>query len=230
MKRHDITNQKFNKLTAVEYVKGKVGIKAKWLCFCDCGNTRLVDTNALMNGTLKNCGKCHDGNRGKYADLTSLTFGRWFVIKLYGYDKYNKPLYLCRCKCGTEKTVPKQALIDSSSRSCGCLQLDTATKHNETKTRLYSIWHNMKDRCYREKHHSYHRYGGRGIKVCDEWLHDFMAFKKWAYENGYDDKAKRGVHTIERINNDGNYEPSNCKWISIQEQYKNRCVKNQYMK
>jgi hypothetical protein len=83
--------------------------------------------------------------------------------------------------------------------------------------RLYKVWENMKARCYNTKHKSYHRYGGRGITVCDEWKTNFKAFEKWALENGYDGTAPQGKCTLDRIDNDEGYSPNNCQWISNRE-------------
>lgn len=90
------------------------------------------------------------------------------------------------------------------------------------KDRLYGVWRGMLARCYYPPGKFYYRYGGRGISVCDEWLHSFEAFKEWALANGYDYDAPRGQCTIDRIDNDGNYEPDNCRWVTLQENLKNR--------
>ena len=87
----------------------------------------------------------------------------------------------------------------------------------KTHFRLYKVWENMKSRCYNPKHKSYHRYGGRGITVCNQWKADFGAFEKWALESGYDGSAKQGQCTLDRIDNDKGYSPENCQWITNQE-------------
>ena len=94
--------------------------------------------------------------------------------------------------------------------------------HGESKTRLYRVWKGMRERCQNPNHESYHNYGGRGISVCEEWEKDFLAFKSWAIENGYDENAKTGECTLDRIDVDGNYCPNNCRFISASEQAKNK--------
>ena len=94
-------------------------------------------------------------------------------------------------------------------------------KHGGTGTRLHNVWIMMKQRCNNPKTCEYHRYGGRGIKVCDEWA-SFNNFRDWAMSNGYDPDAPRGKCTLDRIDNDGDYEPSNCRWVDMLEQMKNR--------
>ena len=100
-------------------------------------------------------------------------------------------------------------------------------KHGETGTRLHNVWIMMKQRCNNPKAGEYHRYGGRGVEVCDEWL-SFSNFRDWALSNGYDPNAPRGKCTLDRIDNDGNYEPSNCRWIDMKGQMENRPKRGRY--
>lgn len=123
--------------------------------------------------------------------------------------------WLCRCDCGNETTVASGKLVQGSTRSCGCLARDThicqLEKHGFTtggKPRTLIIWSGMKNRCYNPKAKSYPYYGGRGIFVCQEWM-SFKNFHQWALANGYQDGL-----TLDRIDNDKEYSPSNCRWVS----------------
>lgn len=132
-----------------------------------------------------------------------------------GDKRYN---YLCHC--GEIKQTSASALRLGNIKSCGCKRnqyiSEKNSTHGKSKTKLYSTWKTMKYRCENPNVEKYERYGARGIKVCDEWK-DYEVFYKWAKENGYDEKL-----TIDRINNDGDYEPSNCRWINYKEQSRNR--------
>lgn len=125
----------------------------------------------------------------------------------------------CKCECGNTIIVDLYELKKGNVKSCKCFRRDFFTKHGHCigrDDRIYSIWHDIRRRCYNVKRKEYKRYGGRGIVMCDEWKDDFLAFYNWAIENGYNDCL-----TIDRINNDGNYEPSNCRWVTIKVQANN---------
>lgn len=168
---------------------------------------------------------------GRFQDLTGNKYGRLTVINR---DTTRKGVYWnCLCECGNYCSIHRRDIVRGSTKSCGCLSKEVAhnkiikinTKHNDSGTRLYSIYLGMIDRCRRKNNHAYKYYGGRGIKVCDEWLENYLVFKEWAINNGYQNNL-----TIDRINVNGNYEPDNCRWITIQDQQRNKRKNTEYSK
>lgn len=148
-------------------------------------------------------------------DITDKRFGKLLVIKQSDQrNSSNDILWECICDCGNKKSITSGSLRHGSSKSCGCMQ--GRPTHGDSGTRIRAIWNNMMRRCYNESDRQYHRYGGRGIKVCIEWK-DYFKFKEWAYANGY-----RNDLTIERINVNKGYNPKNCKWATHKEQNNNR--------
>lgn len=153
-------------------------------------------------------------------DLTNKKIGRLLVIRRSG-SIGTHPRWICICDCGTETAVRGDHLRNKLIQSCGCLEEENRAKganlkHGGRHTRLYSIWSGMLKRCNNNNCRAYKNYGGRGIKVCDEWR-GFPIFQKWALENKYTD-----LLSIDRVDNDSDYRPDNCRWATAKQQANNR--------
>lgn len=152
----------------------------------------------------------------KLINLTGQKFGRLTVI-----ERHDQKRWKCVCDCGNTTFSDGYQLRHGIAMSCGCYQKESCSAYHKThgssKTRLYRIYNKMKERCYRTTNDNYKWYGALGIQVCDEWLNNFETFKEWALSHGYSDNL-----TIDRIDPTKNYEPSNCRWLTIQDQQKNR--------
>lgn len=154
----------------------------------------------------------------RYRDLTNQKFARLRVIK-FAHKKNRNIYWLCRCECGNEITCQSSHLLSKSIQSCGCLRQEMCAlyskKHGQHKTKTYHAWQSMLQRCYNKNHKSYHNYGGRGITVCKSWRESFLNFLK-------DMKEKPSGLSLDRVNNNGNYEPNNCCWSTPKRQAQNR--------
>lgn len=156
-------------------------------------------------------------------DLTGKKFGMLTVVGR-APNRKGRTMWKCKCDCGNIVDVEASNLKSGHTTSCGCywyervpsINHEKNVRHGETKTRLHHIWANMRYRCNNPKCHQYDDYGGRGIKVCEEWS-DYEAFRDWALNNGYSDDL-----SVDRIDVDGDYEPSNCRWADNKTQSNNK--------
>jgi hypothetical protein len=153
----------------------------------------------------------------RYNNVVGVSFGNLTVIEELPRRYYSgmaKRMVMCKCVCGVilERYLPS-LLMKKHDHNCGCKN----RTHNVSHTPIHWVWQNMKKRCYNNKSSGYYRYGGRGITVCDEWANDFICFQKWALENGYAEGLQ-----IDRINNEGNYSPFNCRFVTKTQNMNNR--------
>lgn len=210
---------------------------ALYLCECSCGSIVKRTAYNLSSNKEPSCG-CY--MRDVKIKMEGQRFGRWTVLERAHKDTRGV-YWLCRCDCGVERIVNGRMLRSGKTKSCGCYYEGRQTKrgcdwgraenprtsmytHGLSGTRLFRIWCGMKQRCYNPNHHKYRIYGGRGIRICDEWISDFNVFYEWAVSHGYGDDL-----TIDRIDVNGNYCPENCRWATSEEQ-SNNTRQNRFLK
>lgn len=157
----------------------------------------------------------------KSEDLSGKTFNRWTVLSFYGRDPKCRAKWLCQCICGTVRAIDGNNLKTGQSKSCGCLLKEKTVKHGHWQSPEYSMWESIVQRCCNPKSQSYNYYGGRGITICDTWRHDFPQFLKDIGPR----PEPRKEFSLDRIDNNGNYEPCNVRWATKKEQAMNRRAK-----
>ena len=206
--------ERFGRLTVISRDTTRKGVA--WLCDCDCGNTTTVYSGNLVKGLTKSCGclRSEMTSKRSLSDLTNRRFGRLKAI-----ERTIGGRWICKCDCGESVIVEASNLTTGHTRSCGCYKderrIESHTTHGGSHDRLHRIWSHIKTRCFNTNSKPYRWYGGSGITMCDEWRNDYSAFREWALSHGYDSDL-----TIDRIDNDGNYEPNNCQWITASENSK----------
>lgn len=223
MKVLDISGQRFGKLVAINSIIGVNGSRT-WICACDCGGTINGKAGKLKSGDLRSCGcaKHADLRYEKKQALAGNQYGRLVVVETTGKNRWGWDLWRCHCECGKEKIIEGRSLIRGLTKSCGCLRgadfLHGDCRGNK-ETDIYNLWGRIKERCNNPKRDNADRYYLRGVKVCDEWLNNYEAFRDFCVKSGY----KKGLQ-IDRINSDGDYCPDNCRFVTPAENTRNRAA------
>lgn len=159
----------------------------------------------------------------KFVDLTGQKFGRLTVIERVGVKNHHS-LWKCKCDCGNLHYATIDNLKGGHTKSCGCIAKEIMTgnkyrqTHGGTHSRLYNIWHSIKQRTQNPKTINFSLYGGKGITMCEEWKNSFETFRDWSIKNGYSESL-----SIDRINGECGYTPENCRWVDMKTQQNNRC-------
>lgn len=218
--------EKFGKLTILGFIPGDyknnkiIHIKAN--CKCDCGIIKLVDWDHLKRGEINSCGCLRDP-----AVTIGQKFGGFTVLEIipHHYNKQGIRIFTkakCECECGTVKTINVNNLQAGNTISCGCIGrknlIKASTKHGLSYNPIYNTWHLINNRCYNQKAKQYKNYGGRGIN--NFWRTDPSGFVKYILQELGPKPSKK--YSLDRINNDGNYEPGNLRWATAKQQANNK--------
>ena len=215
-----LTGMRFGAWTVIR--RDESGYHTRWICRCDCGTEKSILSTELRRGATKSCG-CMKGrniSQSRIRDVTGMRFGRLIAVERDPNPHRGGSRWLCRCDCGNEVYVTIGHLTSGHTQSCGCYQRErtseSSSTHRMTDSAIYHTWKGIKSRCYNPNNLNYARYGGRGIEVCDEWRDSAEAFIAWALDNGWESGL-----SLDRIDNDGPYCPSNCRWASQKVQCNN---------
>lgn len=199
----DLTGLVYGQLTVIGINRKAPGGDRLWDCKCSCGSTAVCYGGNLKRGNVTNCGCL------SFKDMSNKRYGRLVAIKPVGRTKKRGLVWLFKCDCGNQKEIDGYPVRRGVTVSCGCYQKEDFTSrlttHGLSRSLEYKVWNSMRHRCKSLKDGGHPRYGGRGIKVCDRWKTSFINFHE-----DMGPRPKGG--TIERKDNDGNYEPSNCHW------------------
>lgn len=208
----DFINKKYNKLTILSvFQKKRNGKLIKWAkSICACGNTHECNLYSILDGRTTSCGCNYRLN------LINKKFGKLTAIEIVEPIR-KQTAFRCVCECGRERIVIGSVLKLGNITCCGCSNGKEERKVKHLDRTLYEVWKGMRARCGNKNHISYKNYGGRGIEVCELWRKSFLPFYEWATKNGY----QKGLSLDRYPNNNGNYEPANCRWTTQIENSRN---------
>ena len=218
--------EKFYHWTVLEKAEKIFGKHTCWKCRCVCGFEKIITASALKDGTTKWCKECYLRSLRKY--YSGQRFNHWLVLEKIADPTKRTTRYLAKCDCGNIVNVAIGDLYGEKSTRCfNCYkrdgELNPCYRHGKHDVAEYRIWAGMHKRCKNKNEKCYKWYGGRGIKVCERWDE---------FKNFYEDMGSRPTpkHEIDRIDNDGDYEPGNCRWVTHKENLQNQRRGNRWNK